>query len=1000
MKDTFVSRFPRLAVFVIFALLLAAFQNTGAFFLTATQSAKAAAAIPYHAAEPIAPEEGIVNVFPNTSPIIIPEGGAASPYPSTINVSGIPIQAAKVTVRINSLTHTFPSDIDIMLVGPQGQTAVIMSDVGSGTAVGGIFLTLDDAAAAVLPTAAPLTSGTFKPTNAGTGDAFPAPAPANDGSSALSVFNGTNPNGEWRLFVFDDVGLDSGTISMGWTLNITAAISGQNTNAITIPDNGIASPYPSEINITGHPDPVSRILVTLTNFSHASPDDVDIMLVSPSGRSAVLMSDAGGANAASNLNITFDDLAAGSLPDAGALTSGSFRPTDFEPGETFPGPAPSGGPIGRTLSSFNGSVANGTWKLFVVDDSGNNVGNITGGWNILIGTTAGGINITGTGAADPYPSEISISGRPGSITNATVTLSNFSHLSPDDVDILLVGPDGRRIVLMSDAGGQMEVGGLNLVFDDSAPPLPDSGPITSGSYRPSDYEPGEVFPAPAPSGPTTGTTLNAFYGGVPNGIWKLYVVNENGTNYGSITGSWNITLQTSTSACLVTISPGVQAFPVAGGAGGFNVNQPSGCAWTASTIDSFLTITSPVAGGGNGTITFNVAPNQGPARTGTIDVSNGVATRSFLVQQPSGCPLSIGQSTLNFRAAGGTGNVTVQAGGACSWTGSTFAGWIQITSQPQSGSGTLVFNVQPNPTHAARSAIINIGSATVNVNQAPSRATAFDFDGDSKSDVSVFRPSTGTWWISRSTGGVTAQEFGIAGDQLAPADFDGDLKADIGVFRNGVWYVVRSSTSTIEINSWGSAGDLPVPADYNSDGKAELAVFRSSSGTWWILNPNGTYSSTAFGTVGDLPTPGDYDGDGKTDISVYRSGAAAGVQGTWWILNSSDGNATPFPFGVQGDVPVQADYDGDGRDNIALYRPSTGVWYRSTNAATNYDAVQWGVSTDRPVPADYDGDGRSEPAVMRFGDTMVWYILGSTSGVQISQFGSAGDTPVPGAYVP
>ena len=973
-------RFPLAAVLVICAVFVNLFPMP-------EQTVRAQS---HHPDESLGP--GIINTFTNPTLITIPSSGAGTPYPSTIEVSNIPIQVAKVTVRLNSLAHTFPSDIDVLLVGPQGQTAIVMSDVGGSADVTGVTLTLDDDATAPLP-AGTLTTGTFRPTNATIGDPFPAPAPAPGTNSALSVFQGTNPNGTWRLFVVDDAGADLGSFSGGWTLSITAAISGQNTNSITIPASGMASPYPSEIEITNHNDSVSRVMVTLTNFNHSSPDDVDILLQSPSGRSVILMSDVGGSNAVSNINISFDDTAANFLPDSGALTAGTFRPTDFEPGEVFPAPAPSGMPIGRTLSSLNGTSANGTWRLFVVDDTGANVGDISGGWNILVGTTAGAISMTSAGVANPYPSEISVSGLAGSITKATVTISNFSHLQPDNVDILISGPDGRRIVLMSDAGGLDEAGGVNLVFDDDAPSaIPDAGPLTSGTYRPADYEPGETYPDPAPPGPVTGTTLNAFYGGVPNGIWRLYVLNENGASYGSIAATWAVTLQTSTSACLVTISPSVQAFPVTGGTGSFNIGQPNGCSWTASTTDSFISITSATAGGGNGTISFTVGPNQGPPRTGSIDVSNGVMTRSFQVQQPSGCPLSLSQSTMNFPGSGGAGSVSVSAGDACSWQGSTSASWIQITSPPQSGSGSLLFNIQANPTRAARSATITVGSLAVIVNQAPSRSVAFDFDGDSRTDVSVFRPSNGSWWIARSTGGVLAKQFGISTDRIVPADYDGDLKADISVYRDGTWYIIRSSDDTITINSWGTADDIPVPADYNSDGSAELAIFRPASGSWWILNANGTFSSAAFGIDGDIPTPGDYDGDGKADLSVFRPGA----QGTWWVLNSSNGVAASTPFGLQGDIPVAADYDGDGRDNIAVFRPSNSTWYRSPNASTNYDAVQWGTATDALAPGDYDGDGKADPAVFREG---IWYILRSASGVEILQFGTAGDRAVPGAYL-
>jgi hypothetical protein len=640
-----------------------------------------------------------------------------------------------------------------------------------------------------------------------------------------------------------------------------------------------------------------------------------------------------------------------------------------------------------------------------VDDTGSNVGAIQGGWNILLGTTAGVIAIEGD-TASPYPSEISVSGLPGNITKATVTIANFSHTGPDDVDILLVGPDGRNIVLMSDAGGTTEVGGVNLVFDDAAPTaVPDSGTLSTGTYRPADYEPGEVFPAPAPSGPPTGNALGAFYGGAPNGVWRLFVVGEGASTVGSIAGGnvgdapvvWKVDLQTSTSACLVGISPAIQAFPVGGGSSSFTVTQPTGCAWTASTTDSFISITSGTSGAGNGAVTFTVAANEGPARTGTIEVTNGVAVRSFQVQQASGCPLAVSQSTMNFAASGGIGNVSVMAGGACSWQGSTFANWIQITSQPQMGDGALAFNVQPNTTRVPRSATINIGSQVINVNQAPLKTALFDFDGDSRTDVSIFRPSTGTWWIATSgqPGNAIAHQFGISTDRTVAADYDGDLKTDIAVYRDGVWYVLKSSDGTVLINSWGTATDRPVPADYDADGSAEVAVYRPETGVWWILNSNGTFTNTAFGLAGDIPTAGDYDGDGRSDLSVYRPATAAGESGTWWILNSSNGIVGMHTFGVQGDVPVAADYDGDGRDNVAVHRPSTGIWYRSIDPATNYGAVQWGIAGDVLAPGDYDGDGKADPAVVRIGSDAVWYLLGSTSGPQGVQFGTAGDHVVP-----
>ena len=161
--------------------------------------------------------------FSNSTPIIINDGDAATPYPSDILVSGLgPVE--KVTVTLSGLNHTFPDDIDILLVGPQGQNLIIFSDVGGGPDLSGMsyIITLDDAAPLNVPDTGTLVSGTFKPTNIGAGDPFGPPAPAPSTATTLSVFNGTDPNGTWSLFVLDDAAQDDGSISGGWSLSITA----------------------------------------------------------------------------------------------------------------------------------------------------------------------------------------------------------------------------------------------------------------------------------------------------------------------------------------------------------------------------------------------------------------------------------------------------------------------------------------------------------------------------------------------------------------------------------------------------------------------------------------------------------------------------------------------------------------------------------------------------------------------------------------------------------
>jgi hypothetical protein len=158
----------------------------------------------------------------NPAPIGLPTSGQGTPYPSTIT---IPPRGAVVNiqVRLQSLTHPFPDDIDVLLVGPQGQTAVLMSDVGGNIPVNNINLVLFDAAANPLSDNGPLVNSgpPFRPTNIGVGDTWPAPAPPTTGGALLNVFNGTNPTGVWSLYAFDDQSPNAGQFALGWQLVLT-----------------------------------------------------------------------------------------------------------------------------------------------------------------------------------------------------------------------------------------------------------------------------------------------------------------------------------------------------------------------------------------------------------------------------------------------------------------------------------------------------------------------------------------------------------------------------------------------------------------------------------------------------------------------------------------------------------------------------------------------------------------------------------------------------------
>jgi uncharacterized delta-60 repeat protein len=279
----------------------------------------------------------------------------------------------------------------------------------------------------------------------------------------------------------------------------------------------------------------------------------------------------------------------------------------------------------------------------------------------------------------------------------------------------------------------------------------------------------------------------------------------------------------------------------------------------------------------------------------------------------------------------------------------------------------------------------------------PLSKSPFDFDGDGKTDVAIFRPSVAEWWINRSSNNSPfAAQFGATTDSIVPADFTGDGKSDIAVWRaaSGEWFVLRSEDFSYFSFPFGTNSDVPVPADYDADGKSDAAVYRPSSFTWFIRrsSDNGT-TIQQFGAAGDVPVPSDYDGDGKTDIAIFRPSL-----GQWW-MNRSTAGVLAVTFGNSSDKLVQGDYTGDGKSDNALWRPSTGEWFILRSDDFSFYSFPFGISTDVPAPGDYDGDGKFDATVFRPSNS-TWYSQRTTAGTLIQQFGSNGDRPVPNAFVP
>ena len=264
-----------------------------------------------------------------------------------------------------------------------------------------------------------------------------------------------------------------------------------------------------------------------------------------------------------------------------------------------------------------------------------------------------------------------------------------------------------------------------------------------------------------------------------------------------------------------------------------------------------------------------------------------------------------------------------------------------------------------------------------------------NYSTDAITDMTVWRPSNGTWyWIDSTTGAAWWQQWGLPGDIPVSANYnygsnDGS-RSDITVWRpsDGTWHWIDSGTWNTWQFTWGQQGDIPLAGDFDGDGKSDIIVYRSypdygyPAASWFVVYSSNWTSNggVQYGLPGDIPVPCDYDGDSITDYAIFRPST-----GTWWNIDSHSGQNWYYGWGLQGDIPVPGDYDADGVCDFAVYRPSNGTWYVTNSSTWTYWTRQWGLAGDVPAPADYDGDHATDTVVWR-PTNGYWYGIRSSNG--------------------
>lgn len=519
------------------------------------------------------------NLFANPDTIIINDNSSATPYPATITVSGLLGHVVNVTATLTNLSHSYPSDVRVLLVGPTGAKVILLAKTGDGHEINNVTLTFVDAAADELPEDDQITSGMVRPTDYDLAESLPAPAPPRPYPTNLAVFTGSNPNGTWSLYVSDNSEGDSGEITDGWQL------------AITVDDNSLFISPPDDMTATG---PLGGPFTPATGvyvLSNAAASSVSWNLnksepwIDCSATGGTL---AGGA--ATNVLITIN---------ANAET---FSPGHYTATLTFSNLTSSAAEI-RTvhltveapvvysfpLDTNPGWTMTGEWEFGPPKGGGGTANGHPDPTAGATGTNVFGVNLNGdysTTAGGPYY----LTTCALNFTGYSNVVLRFQRWLNTDFD-----PYATATIEVSTNGAVWEIvwaNGTNSVTDNS-------WQLQSYSLSPLADQQATVY------------------------VRWGYQIGEGPLAY----SGWNIddiefTATPLAGSCQYSLLPTGTNVSANGGPISLLVNAaPASCTWTASADAPWITNLSPTSGTGTMSVAFYVLPNAGASRTGTVTVA-------------------------------------------------------------------------------------------------------------------------------------------------------------------------------------------------------------------------------------------------------------------------------------------------------------------------------------------------------------------------------------------